>query len=702
MSKLKLDYLGKYRIIDEIGEGRFSIVYRSEHPFLKKPVAVKLMLPDLFQNAEFIQRFIQEVRGVAAIKHENLTPVIDLVEDKGYLFMVTEYLPGGDLHSSIKKNGRITFHQSARILADVAAALDYVHNQGFVHGDVKPGNILLAEDGSSRLSDLGVLHAVETSGAANAEKTRSTPAYISPEQADGGQPSPLSDQYALGVVAYELFAGRLPFDGENPLAIYLKHLREELPSPSQFNPLITPRLEAAISQALEKDPQKRFTNCRAFAQALGEAEAATKTEQYQHLIDRANAALADDDPDAAHPLIEAAMQIIPDEARPLIEDLQAREHAQRSYSNASEALNSARTNAQTLRAELNSPSDPDGVLAHLAPLPLPSWKALLLHWRFSLLITFSLGMLGLVLGIGGVVYGSLVPASSISKATLVAIARTPTPVPPTVTPTLTFTPTITLTPTLTFTPTSSPTLTPVPTIGIGSSQKRGIDGMVMVYVPAGSFIMGSDTRNDEQPVHTVTLDGYWIDQTEVTNAMFALCIQAGACAPKASNASFSRAKYYNNPAYAKFPVLHIDWNQAKAYCAWAGGRLPSEAQWEKAARGPDARSYPWGDGIDKSLTNYARTIGDTTQVADYENGKSVYNVYDMAGNVMEWVSSLYKPYPYDAADGREDLAAIGARGLRGGSWSDSDLNLRTTFRSKLLASNQGDLIGFRCAVDTTP
>lgn len=213
--------------------------------------------------------------------------------------------------------------------------------------------------------------------------------------------------------------------------------------------------------------------------------------------------------------------------------------------------------------------------------------------------------------------------------------------------------------------------------------------------------MGSTTK-DEVPVHSVTLPGYWIDETEITNQMFAFCIQAGNCSPKGSNASFSRAKYFNNSEFAKFPVLHIDWNQAKAYCNWAGGRLPSEAQWEKAARGSDARTYPWGEGIDPSLANYARLVGDTTQVGDFPNGKSIFGVYDMAGNVMEWTSTLYKPYPYNTSDGREDLTINGARVLRGGSWSDGESNLRSTFRTKLLASNQGDLIGFRCAVDETP
>jgi len=186
------------------------------------------------------------------------------------------------------------------------------------------------------------------------------------------------------------------------------------------------------------------------------------------------------------------------------------------------------------------------------------------------------------------------------------------------------------------------------------------DGMVMVYVPEGEFEMGtSDEQRDrlieeniwdsryndnEQPVHTVYLDAFWIDQTEVTNGQYALCVADGACQEPHSSASKTRISYYGNPEFKDYPVTYVDWYMAEAYCAWAGRRLPSEAEWEKTARGTDERLYPWGDEIDSTLANYggySRENSDTTAVGSYPNGASPYGALDMAGNVWEWVADVY-------------------------------------------------------------
>src|SRR6266498_2230557 len=220
--------------------------------------------------------------------------------------------------------------------------------------------------------------------------------------------------------------------------------------------------------------------------------------------------------------------------------------------------------------------------------------------------------------------------------------------------------------------TLSPTetsISPISTLGIGSTMISETDGMTLVYVPAGEFTMGSDIGDDEKPVHTVNLGAFWIDQTEVTNKMYALCQSAGVCKQPIKMSSETRSSYYGNSEFDNYPVIYTIWNMAKTYCGWAGRRLPTEAEWEKAARGTDQRMYPWGNQIDETFANYNSYIGDTTAVGSYEGGKSPYGAYDMAGNVWEWTSSLYQPYPYDATDGREDLSVSGEqRVLRSGSW----------------------------------
>jgi serine/threonine protein kinase len=214
-------------------------------------------------------------------------------------------------------------------------------------------------------------------------------------------------------------------------------------------------------------------------------------------------------------------------------------------------------------------------------------------------------------------------------------------------PTATFTPTATTTPVFTSTPTVTPTpiATSTPALGIGSTWTSPADGMTMLYVPAGAFTMGDTAeqaladcqkyRSDcqlswftnEEPPHPVTLESYWIDQTEVTNAMYAKCVDAGKCTPPSSSKSYTRDSYYGNPQYADYPVIYVSWNNANAYCAWRGDstRLPTEAEWEKAASWDDQtktkRVYPWGDSLDCSFENYwpsnRACKGDTTKVGSY-------------------------------------------------------------------------------------
>ena len=196
----------------------------------------------------------------------------------------------------------------------------------------------------------------------------------------------------------------------------------------------------------------------------------------------------------------------------------------------------------------------------------------------------------------------------------------------------------------------SPVATQRPVTPTRTEQTNDSPKVEMVFVPAGEFPMGSDVGDaDERPVHSVYLDAYYIDRYEVTNARYRLCVQAEVCLPPANNASFTRASYYDNPDFDDFPVIYVSWEMAQTYCAWRGTQLPTEAQWEKAARGTDGRTFAWGEDIDCQWTNYLRQddqnfvacIGDTSRVGSYENGRSPYGAYDMTGNVWEWVADWY-------------------------------------------------------------
>lgn len=231
------------------------------------------------------------------------------------------------------------------------------------------------------------------------------------------------------------------------------------------------------------------------------------------------------------------------------------------------------------------------------------------------------------------------------------------------------------------------------TVMTGTTMLRQTDSMTMVYVPAGEFQMGSDEGEDnEQPVHTQTLEAFWIDRTEVTNAQYNLCVEAGVCeiSRHADNTTFNRAAH---------PVVGVSWYDGVAYCEWAGGRLPTEAEWEYAARGPESLKYPWGPEFDDSYVNYDKTgTGATQAVGSYPEGASWVGALDMIGNVWEWTQSIYLPYPYDDNDGRERLDISRPRVSRGGSWGTSEAYLYATARNKLDLTYQNTATGFRCVV----
>jgi formylglycine-generating enzyme required for sulfatase activity len=220
-----------------------------------------------------------------------------------------------------------------------------------------------------------------------------------------------------------------------------------------------------------------------------------------------------------------------------------------------------------------------------------------------------------------------------------------------------------------------------------------------VTIPAGEFQMGSEnTSDDEKPVHAVFVNEFQIGKYEVTNRQYNQCLRAGVCTGSIV------------PVNLDHPVVNLNWHAAKTYCEWVGGRLPTEAEWEKAASWDNEtkskRRYPWGETIDCEYANYYgqdggndSCIGFATPVGRYERGKSPYGLYDMAGNVWEWVSSSYMPYPYDSNDGREEMDSTDVRVLRGGSWGNSDFYLRSAVRYWVVPENSFNNIGFRCARD---
>ncbi|MCP4543250.1 MAG: formylglycine-generating enzyme family protein [Chloroflexi bacterium] len=275
---------------------------------------------------------------------------------------------------------------------------------------------------------------------------------------------------------------------------------------------------------------------------------------------------------------------------------------------------------------------------------------------------------------------------------------------------------------------------------VGTTQTRSTDGMVMVYVPAGAFQMGSDMDKiryarelcneydseqslvicgqgtfgrDEWPTHTVRLDGFWIDRTEVTNGRYRQCVGAGDCDPPVESGSYTRDSYYGNDTYDDYPVVWVRWDQAADYCAWSGGRLPTEAEWEYVARGPEGLLFPWGDTFDGTLLNYCdvdcggvndETVDDgypdTAPVASFPAGVSWCGAMDMAGNVREWVADWFEHYTPDEQVNPAGPPLGDSRIPRGGSWYDTPKDVRSTNRGQNTPDYTRHKVGFRCVSDS--
>lgn len=315
-------------------------------------------------------------------------------------------------------------------------------------------------------------------------------------------------------------------------------------------------------------------------------------------------------------------------------------------------------------------------------------------WIGGILLV-ALGLITLMQGRKGVG-----PLASLATAT-----STTTP-----TPTNTPTSTPTSTPTNTATPTLTPTATPTP--GIGSIQTNPKDNAEMVYVPAGEFEMGSASGySHERPVHTVYLDAYWIYKYEVSNQQFAAFLndqgnqmEGGAAWLEWDDVDVRVHEidgvWQPDDNFDNHPIIEMTWYGAAAYCEWAEGRLPTEAEWEKAARGTDGRTYPWGEGASSSLANYGPSVGETVPIGSYPEGVSPYGALDMSGNVWEYVSDwfdadYYRISPYENPTGPEDGSD---KVFRGGSWDLEAFRARTPERTWADPLRTFLSVGIRCLV----
>jgi serine/threonine protein kinase len=593
---------GKYEIIAEIGRGAFGVVYKAKDSVLGRYVAIKVLHPALLVDPGFIERFRHEARVAALLDHPNIVPVYDFGQEDGRYFLVMAYMPGGSLSTLIKNSAPMPAERVIKITKEIGAGLSYSHASNIIHRDLKPSNILFDDKGVARVSDMGFAKVREGGGAASMTASGQlvgTPSYMSPEVWKGKPATEASDVYSLGLISMEMFTGAPFFDGESTPEIMLKHFQ-----PRVIPELIPAELHPVMAKALAENPEERYADIPSYLSQL--AQPALTVES------------------ASSP-VESAL-----------------EWELKHFGGPASQAESSTPEPAREQVDTRDTRDTRGTQARQTPR----------KWFLPALIgVLSVVLLALILVFIG---NNRKAQQAIHEATQKAIAaqnaaneiQASQPilaleVEPTATPLPTNTPEPSNTPELTAPqePTLSPT--PQPTLGVGSTKVREKDGMTMVYVPAGEFLMGEPTR-------TETTGEYWIDQTEVTVAMYKKCAEAGGCSIESITNDYvlQAYGYYDNEKYQNHPAINITWQEANQYCKWVGGRLPTELEWEKAGRGEDGKLYPWGNTYPTNQLKLVDTIDALESVGSFRQNISVYGVKDLAGNAQEWVSDRSKVYNY--------------------------------------------------------
>ncbi len=271
--------LGKYQLLQEIGRGGMGAVYKAYDPFLDRTVAIKLLAPHLVWEKDFVERFLREARAAARLRHPNIIEIHDVGQEGSNYYFVMAYMPGSSLKELTARQSRLPPAKALPILRQLADALDYIHAKGLVHRDVKPANIMFDERDQAVLMDFGIVKAAQESRLTATGSSIGTPHYMSPEQIQGQPVDARTDQYALGIIAFELLTGRVPFDADTTTAILYKHVNAPPPSATACCPDLPSAIETVLNRALSKSPDERYATCGDLAKALEQALAPSREPQ---------------------------------------------------------------------------------------------------------------------------------------------------------------------------------------------------------------------------------------------------------------------------------------------------------------------------------------------------------------------------------------------------------------------------------------
>ncbi|MBL8095726.1 MAG: SUMF1/EgtB/PvdO family nonheme iron enzyme [Anaerolineales bacterium] len=664
-----MNQIGRYQLQGMLGQGGMATVYRAYDPNFRRDVAIKVLPANLLSQADLRARFQREAETIAALEHPAIVPVYDFGEDSAsnQPYIVMRLMTGGSLAERLR-GGPLALGETVRLYRQLAPALDQAHARGVVHRDLKPGNILFDGSGNAYVADFGLAKLTDSNTQLSATGLMGTPAYMSPEQARGDKEiGPASDIYAMGAMLFHTLSGKLPYEADTAVGMALRHVTDPVPQLSLSRPGLPRGCDNVIATAMAKTPATRYASAGTLVSALETLTAQGESTSFEPVMTLPPGGASESPPGRA--------------SQP-----------------------PARRSSAAAQAPVQLPPPPPSGRN-------PLW------W----LLPAGLAGVVVVLGIGALAVAAMMwnntatrtPLAAVSPTAPIATADPSTPVPIATTAAApAASPTAAAIAATTEAPPDAPTEPPTEPAP-GATEVALNDGMTLVFLGARSGFMGRDSAAlDQGPEHAVELSPYWMDQHEVTNAMYARCVEAGVCGAPRNFRSFTRVNYFDNPAFADFPVVYVTRDDAHTYCEWAGRRLPTEAEWEMAAR-TAANPYPWPDSDSipavAQLLNFKPSgFNDTTQVMSYPGGATALGLFDLAGNVWEWVADPYDPAYYNSGERIDPQGPTRSSGppdacntadcgvLRGGSWDSDAEQVRVTTRLFYGAQDTRDAFGFRC------
>ncbi len=657
-----------YRIEAEIDRGAYGRVYRARDTKLDRPVAIKELAKGMDELgssifSDYVRRFEREARVQAGFNHPNIVHVYELIQESAdRLYLVMEYVDGESLRDTLARRGPLPIDEAVRITSDILAGLAAVHAdpRDIVHRDIKPSNVLLSKNGQAKLADFGLAQVGDESMRSEGSKSQpGTSLYMSPEQeTSNAYLYPASDLFSIGCVLFEMLTG-VPY----------KRAKKERKGLAELRPDAPPWLDEIVAAALAKDPDERPKDGaemgRLLAAEKGKVEAEVKAQAEADERTRQEARRkAEEEAERAH-LAELERQRQESEER---EQQLAAQQAQ------AEAMRKTEEDIQRqLQAEEAERSLEEQQLKSRADNETPGQEVTLP----SPVRKLAIGCLGLL---GLLVLAALLLPHTISFDTsgenVAAFFARITPMP--------------------LASNSEQSSTSSPLVDIGKTSVSGVDGATSVYVPAGQFLMGGENTGVDSQRHMVYLDSFWIDRTLVTNDQYKKCVDEGRCVASVCIGT------------SDHPVTCVTWQAAADYCAWAGRRLPTEAEWEKAARGIDGRHYPWGNeeppcGKEQNSLTFLTQVyvscrTAVTAVGVYPGNASPYGALDMVGNVSQWVQDWYDEDFYANSPERNPLGpASGQERIVRGSLINGVYYTQTQSRDSELPEHTDPYLGFRCA-----